>query len=154
MMRFTQSYHTRALVPTPPPAPPAGPSKLNISNNNNLLNQSEIYPGAHASEFQPPSGERVSSGIPAVNMWKRFQMPAHRRRDRSDRSALHALRWSGAEEAKTQMHRAMAQGSHVHWRELRVPCRRDDAGKSTIAVAPCALDELHRFALLLRCGEM
>jgi hypothetical protein len=22
MMRFTQSYHTRALVPTPPPAPP------------------------------------------------------------------------------------------------------------------------------------
>jgi hypothetical protein len=36
MMRFTQSYHTRALVPTPPPAPPAGPSKLNISNNNNL----------------------------------------------------------------------------------------------------------------------
>jgi hypothetical protein len=31
MMRLTQSYHTRALVPTPPPAPPAGPSKLNIS---------------------------------------------------------------------------------------------------------------------------
>jgi hypothetical protein len=28
MMRLTQSYHTRALVPTPRPAPPTGPSKL------------------------------------------------------------------------------------------------------------------------------
>jgi hypothetical protein len=30
--------------------------------------------------FQPPSGERASSGSPVVNMWKRFQMPAQRRK--------------------------------------------------------------------------
>jgi hypothetical protein len=58
MMRLTQSYHTRALVPTPPPAPPAGPSKLNISNNNNLLNVS----GAHRRRGAAPSR---SSATPA-----------------------------------------------------------------------------------------
>jgi hypothetical protein len=39
-----------------------------------IKNQSEIYPGDHASEFQTPL---VSAPVPYVNMWKRFQMPDH-----------------------------------------------------------------------------
>jgi hypothetical protein len=44
-------------------------------------------------------GERASSGSSVVNMWKRFQMPAHSRKGPQRRSPLHALRWSGAEGA-------------------------------------------------------
>jgi hypothetical protein len=44
-------------------------------------------------------GERASSGSSVVNMWKRFQMPAHSKKGPQRRSPLHALRWSGAEGA-------------------------------------------------------
>jgi hypothetical protein len=57
--------------------------------------KTEIYPGDHASEFQPPSGRARQFRIARSETLETFGNFSHRRpqggRHRSDRSQLHAL---------------------------------------------------------------